>query len=553
MRRWPRAALATALLVATIAPATAAAAPHPTVVPASNRLYMISDSVGLGAIPQMKAAFGGSWQVTVDGKAGLFTESLVKYVKAAPAAAFGESAIVATGYNYPYWDSARFAASVDQMVAALTARGVTRIYWVTLREVKPAYYSHWAGLTAPYRTLYLAYPRANQQLRDALGRHPNLSLVDWASLADRTGITYDAIHLNPAGASQYAALARNTVVTGRTRSPAGTVRTVQFAGVRGVPADAAAVALNVSVVNPRTEGSLSVYACDLVGAGRPITLWYRPGQSVAGGTLVPLGPSGTVCVVPSSAAPGGGALTGPAPAGGGGPPPPPAWGPPPRGPPTVPAGTISKVRISAAPGAPTPPFTALVGLTESTSATGEVRVYTCGTAPPAAATRTFEPGVAQSVAQLVRTDANGDICVKSTAPSRFALSLLTAFGPGADIHPLATRRLLDTRTGTALPANTNRAVTLPTGIAGWFSLGLLSPAAQGTATLFPCAAGPSGSSWVYVVPHHSQSNAAMLAVDGTHRVCVRSTVATHVTIDVGGWISSAFQALTPIRVLNTLP
>ena len=118
------------------------------------------------------------------------------------------------------------------MVAALKARGVQRMYWVTMREVKPTYYSHWAGLTAAYRTLYLAYPRANQP---APRRHePSSRAVDHRlgrHQPTSNGITYDAIHLNPVGASLYAGLARATVVSGRTRVAAGTVLTLPVAGV----------------------------------------------------------------------------------------------------------------------------------------------------------------------------------------------------------------------------------------------------------------------------------------------------------------------------------
>lgn len=552
MRRWPRIALTAATLLGALAPVTQAA-PRPAVVPAANRLFVVSDSVGLGAIPQMKAAFGPAWQVTVTGKPGLFTESLVKYVAAAPAGAFGESAVVATGYNYPYWDSARFDASVDQMIAALKARGVQRIYWVTLREVKPAYYSHWAGLTAEYRSLYLAYPRANQQLRNATNRHPGLSVVDWAAISDRNGITYDAIHLNPTGAALYAGLMKATVVSGRTRQPAESVLTVPVAGARGVPTDAAAVSMKVTVVNPRNEGSVSVYPCDLVGVARPITIWFRPAQTVVGGTLVPLGPAGTVCIVSSTATHVRADVDGWFPAGSGVAATPPRLVADGRRDAVVAAGAVTKVHVGASPGAPAAPFTAVVGVTEATTTPAEVRVFTCGTAVPTPALRSFEPNVAQSAPQFVRTDANGDVCVRSTAPSRFALSLLAAFEPSSGVRPGTPRRLLDTRTGAPLAANTTRAIAVPVGTGAWFGLTLVGPAASGSAALFPCTGGSASSPWVYVSPNRAQTNGGFAGIDASKRVCVRSTVATHLTVDTAGWTGGAYVPVAPIRVLSTLP
>jgi hypothetical protein len=51
------------------------------VPPPSRRVYMITDSVGLGAKNAMATAFGPGWEFTLDGDAGEFTETLEsKYV-----------------------------------------------------------------------------------------------------------------------------------------------------------------------------------------------------------------------------------------------------------------------------------------------------------------------------------------------------------------------------------------------------------------------------------------------------------------------------------------
>ena len=80
------------------------------------------------------------------------------------------------------------------MVATLLEAGVKHVFWVTLREVKPQYISPaaWRQIQ-PY---YWYFPTVNDHLERALARHPNLSLIDWAAVADQPGLTYDAIHLN---------------------------------------------------------------------------------------------------------------------------------------------------------------------------------------------------------------------------------------------------------------------------------------------------------------------------------------------------------------------
>ena len=74
----------------------------------------------------MPAAFPADWQVTVDGTPALFVEQLeskhVRTEMAATSRVFGDYAIVAGGYNYPFWDPARFDRSVDSIDAPHSSR-----------------------------------------------------------------------------------------------------------------------------------------------------------------------------------------------------------------------------------------------------------------------------------------------------------------------------------------------------------------------------------------------------------------------------------------------
>jgi len=545
------------LAVALLAPTATATAARPSVADRAHRLFMVSDSVGLGAISAMRAAFSG-WQVTITGKPGLFTETLVSYVNSAPATAFGDDAIVATGYNYPYWDPPRFDRSVDQMVTALKNRGVQHIFWVTMREVKPPFYSHWNGLSNDYRALYLAYPRTNNQLRSATMRHPELSIIDWASIADQTGLSYDAIHLNPTGAALYAGLAHSTVETARTRLSAGTVTEVPVAGLHGVPADAAAVSVNITAINPRSGGTVSVVPCE-AGAPRVANLTVRAGRASSISAIVKLGAAGSVCVRQSTDVNVVLDLQGAADATSGYH----------RVAPqrvldssstSLSAGSVRSLDLAAVTGAPSGPFVAILGIGAKAASVGRVRVYTCGTAPPPVASVISTDGQRAQLLQLVRTDSTGRVCIDTNGGTGVSLDLFGWFDGNSGIHAVRPRRTLDSRSiGGALQPGVTRTVQIsgqspvPTAAVGaTVTLTLLDPAASGTASVFPCAPKPASTTLVASAPNHTAVASAPISLDADGRLCVRSSVRTNFTIDVSGWMGSGFVALSPLHLLDTM-
>lgn len=87
-----------------------------------------------------------------------------------------------------------------------------------------------------------------------------------------------------------------------TREPSGAPalrswsrRSVPIAGRGGVPSDAAAVALNVTVVDPSQQGYLTVWSCDPLKP-RTSNLNFAAGEVRANAAVVPLSPDGTVCI-----------------------------------------------------------------------------------------------------------------------------------------------------------------------------------------------------------------------------------------------------------------
>ena len=76
---------------------------------------------------------------------------------------------------------------------------------------------------------------------------------------------------------------------------AGSVTEVQVAGRGGVPADAAAAVLNVTVVSPQADAFATVFPC-----GQPVptasNVNYRLGVDIANAVIVQLGAGGKACI-----------------------------------------------------------------------------------------------------------------------------------------------------------------------------------------------------------------------------------------------------------------
>jgi hypothetical protein len=114
--------------------------------------------------------------------------SVLDLVQSSSPADLGDIVVVDVGYNEP---AASYDTSMSAVLAALAARGVEHVVWVTLREQTDNYRQIDATIRA--------------EARDA----PQVQVVDWdAASAGRDWFNSDGIHLNSAGAVGLALLLR---------------------------------------------------------------------------------------------------------------------------------------------------------------------------------------------------------------------------------------------------------------------------------------------------------------------------------------------------------
>ena len=225
--------------------------------------------------------------------------------------------VVELGYND---EASSMPDRIDAVMETLEARGVGTVIWVTMSE----------------RRLSGELPRyaaANNALRDARGRWPQLIIIDWdaASSSAASDRWYsDDVHLTTTGQAQFALWLREEIlsvaepgwiavgslehhvpltparvldtrnavgVTTRTKVSDGILE-VQVMGEGGVPGtDVEAVALNLTVVDgaaDRFGGYATVFPCGSVPDTSNIN--FDSGQTVANAVLAPLSETGSICV-----------------------------------------------------------------------------------------------------------------------------------------------------------------------------------------------------------------------------------------------------------------
>jgi titin len=210
------------------------------------------------------------------------------------------------------------------------------------------------------------------------------------------------------------------------RRPAGSITEVKVTGRSGVPDDADAVMLNLTVVSPETAGWLTVFPC---GSPQPLAshVNYQAGQTVANAVLAKVGAGGKVCIYTSAATnliadvngyippgssthsvvpgrlletrPGEYTVDGQFQGGG-----------------RRPAGSITEVKVTGRSGVPDNADKVRLNVTAvSPDGPGHLTVYPCGSPRPSVAHVDYQAGA--TISNAVHTDVSpdGTVCIYTTS------------------------------------------------------------------------------------------------------------------------------------------
>lgn len=314
----------------------------------------------------------------------------------------------------------------------------------------------------------------------------------------------------------------------------------------GVPN--ATVMGNLTVVNPRVPGFTTVYPC---ANGRP---WashnnYVPGQVVPNFAVVRTDAAGKICIYTTSqthviwdqtgtldsvaahaaerrldtrepASPTGGARV------------------PALGTVVVPTGAAGR--------------TVIANLTVTDPAiSGYTTVWTCGQPRPLASTNNYTAGQTTPNMAMATADANGNICLFSSAPAHLIWDQVAETDVFLAQPPLRT---FDSRTvgaGARVPAFTPVVIDHVAPFETVFgNLTVANPTGAGYTVLFPCSGGHPATSHNNYVAGQTTPNAAAVRADADGNVCADSTTNTHLIWDRTGVTTNAGTQL-PQRLLDT--
>ncbi|MDG0975040.1 SpoIID/LytB domain-containing protein, partial [Ilumatobacter sp.] len=270
----------------------------------SKSFGMIGDSVGesiaAGGISEFNRLIDGTFaSATISTRVGRCTTRVscpgTSGVEQAALLPTGlDLVVVELGYNDI---ASTFASDIDAMMNALTARGVARVAWVNMADIRT---------TSQGST----YGPMNAQLSAAESRWSTLTVLDWnaasASGEARARWFADGVHLTTTGQAEFALWLRGEILgvapshylvpPKQIRIPIVGQQLTTPAGVTvTVPSTASAVAINVTSVRASLPSVLTVWPCE---SKRQETsnLNMLGGDVIANNVIASIDSAGEICL-----------------------------------------------------------------------------------------------------------------------------------------------------------------------------------------------------------------------------------------------------------------
>ncbi|MFZ4719651.1 MAG: fibronectin type III domain-containing protein [Ilumatobacteraceae bacterium] len=218
------------------------------------------------------------------------------------------------------------------------------------------------------------------------------------------------------------------------------------------------------------------------------------------------------------------------------------------------AGRVMTLRVGGRGGVPTGAKAAvLTVMVTKPSAKGSVSVYPCGSARGAATTVSFAAGATVSNSVMAKIGTNGNVCLWSSAATQLVVDVHGIHPSGNGSTPLNPARLLSNGSiaaGKAISVKvTGRAGVSTTAKAVTLNVTAVAPIAATKITVFACGSTRPSLATINVKAGATVSNMTITKVGTGGAICVHSSTATKVHVDVlGAHGTSSFKSVAPTRL-----
>jgi hypothetical protein len=311
----------------------------------------------------------------------------------------------------------------------------------------------------------------------------------------------------------------------------------------GLPVDATAVALNVTVTETSGPGYLSVYPCDGEKPGVSNLNATAPRQTIPNFVTVSLGTSHEICFFAQRSTHVLADLAGYYLFGGGD-------GYVPLAPTRlfdtrdtgsqIPSGGVYEMDLSPYVAAGTSAVVMNVTVTGPVAA-GFITVYPCGTTPPLASNLNYLRDETRPNLVTVSIPANRHVCFFAQTQTHLLADLSGAYSPASIVGFLdeAPFRVFDTREPAGSPrldAGVEYSLTTrdPYIKAVAWNVTVTDSVAAGYLTLYPCLSGTPKASNLNYVRNDTVPNFAIVSIDSNTEICFISQQSTHLIADEAG-------------------
>jgi hypothetical protein len=192
---------------------------------------------------------------------------------------------------------------------------------------------------------------------------------------------------------------------------------------------------------------------------------------------------------------------------------------------------------------------------------GFVTVYPCDQARPQASNLNFAAGQTIANFAIVSPSASGDVCLFSSATADLLVDLsgYIAFNVPTN-NPWTPERVLDTRSASGPKAAGTTAVKVagtsriaPDAGSVIANLTVVNPSADGFVTAYSCGGAVPAISNLNFRSGQTIANLATVTPDGNGNICLFSSVAVDLLLDVSGFFDQAIRSQNPgpIRMVDS--